>query len=470
MRRRSMVLFMALLASGCSTLDGGVVAARTDAVSKVAGVPYYLTTPAFRIDQKTLHSGKKAQVVNEIVVTAKADPSRRFEVGLEPGWFSSDNFSLSIAAGGNVTALSSKTTDETGRVIGEFAKLAAAVAKLALSAPSLKKVISDAEKEHLIASADATAAEAAIDALTAVIDETPKPSLAKALPKSELEAWGKVYKELRTAFIKGKDRSPAQGGRFEGLGELIEARDCIAPLIMPPGPGDKVAAEENTGIPICPQPEDIANAKKVISTVVVVVNAEDAIIRLYDELTKLDDFQDKIDAHKPGTVSSVLAALRKKYEAALAIAVDNPTKANKQAATKAAGKIKDAVELVLDADHELSGRALKKRRDVLVSFLDSKIDTSSRGNVWQSYEEFSKSLDAVLGAITTAVGETAPKKSETLPRATEVTTRIEDVYVDQHSAYLGQSDRKNRLKLAGARIKAGTADAVVIASPQKGGK
>lgn len=432
------ILLGMLMSTGCSSLKGGEVPKRDDQSEKVVGVPYYLTKPTFRVEQKTLHGGQKAQVVNEIVVTAEPDPASRFQVGLDPGLFSSDNFSLTISPDGRVTALSAKSTDETGRVVAETAKFAAAIAKLvALSATNVKAVFTDAETNGLISNAEATTATAAIDALMAVIDASPPPQLPPPLPKSDLRNWKKSYEKLRKILIQGTE---TRTGPFKGLGELIENRDNIAPSIMPPK-----------------EPSLVANVQ----------SAEKAILDVYEDLEMLDAFQSEVAKYKPGTVATVFAGLRKEYRAALAAAVHDP--ANKPAAINAAANIKDAIAIVLEADDELGKRGLGKRRDVLVRFLKTKIQPTSGGAAWKSYAQFSAALDSVYAAIAAAIGETPSSESKTLPLGTQVTTRIDDVFVDRHSMPLGPSDRKMRLKLAGARIKTGGVGAVIIVSPQKGG-
>lgn len=432
------VLFALLALSSCTTLEGRYIKdPKLRRIEPATGISYYLTKPLFEVHRRTLHEGKPAKPVSDVVITAVPDYSRRFEVGMRSGLFSTDSIEVNLTETGVISSLSAESTNVAGKVVAGLVNLVAQIAKVAggfaLAAKPgqppppteqdlLRATIRDAEKAQLITQAEQQAADQFVLSVFTdfpVADLTGNPDIDgfKVIAK-------KVLKHL-------------SGVGKPGLAYL-SVRQTLQKL------------DEAIGIPPPPL-RDVPDRYK---------SHEQTVIKRLAETERLEIAVDALPT--PESVAQVMTRLKRAVDVELAKRIAGAQ--NQRSFIKAVQDYKRAVKIILSADP--LGRGLGERRVLLTEFLKSPLPAGLATQKRSAYEQFSKELRDVSAAISALIGSATPPMSP-LPLATEVTSRIsEDVHVVRFSERIGDPDTLSRqVRVARARVRFGEAKAAFIVHP-----
>jgi hypothetical protein len=453
------VLFALSALVGCSSLEGRHVKAIEDIdgkpiIENAKGVSYYLTKPTFEIQRKTKNKGKSAQPVYEVVINAKPDPSRRFEVGMNQGWFTTDTFELNLSEDARVKSLTGSSSDQTARVIAGLGKLAAAVAGTVLkggvgdladlrpscSPPSdaprfsseLPGIFLIGSKNKLISSEESEQAVCYIDLCNKACPATPPPLI-------DSKKFIKIAKDLLKGLIETDSGDDTQA--FKGMKRRVK----------------DLEGKDFTGLP--------PSSDKALNDIIPI---EKNVIMAFNWIEILsNDIADENARNKSPSTVEIIAEIKKELDKAIAIAVKNPTTANKNKVDRKAEKLRDAINLVVKADEMVNGRGLSKRRDVLSEFLKRPIPQNARKGMSKRYSNYAAQLNKVMVAINNLIGAGGGSSTKAdLPLATEVTSRItRNVFVYRWNVALNQVELKKRMILAKARVTYGSSAAAVITFP-----
>ncbi len=432
MRSRSLGLVVLLVGSGCASLEGRFVAdGEPTSEDQAVGVSYLLTQPRFELQRKTLAAGKKATPVHEIVVAAEPDPSRRFEVGLSPGLFSSDSFEVVLAKNGTVTSLTSDSADVTAKVVAGLAEFAVGIVTLgAVPGPSGVGTGAPPPPHPLESARDAGVIGGAESAEALRI--TPKLANGTAT-----DAEKNAYKIVVTKVIKHLEDPEAKGSpHYPNVRERLDELDAAT------GGGLRDPVDDATEV--------------------------DAVLAAMRDLEAFEQSIAKLEPKPPPPVVKLMSDLKQALDVALAGRVAKRPGAD-AAFDKALAAYRRAVDLVLQADDALSKRALRTRRTELVRFLSKPIPDAAVLSEETAYAQFAAELNAVSSAIASVLGTSGSKPPEALPLATEVTSRIDEkVFVDRFLVPITPKALLDRhVSVARARVRVHQADAALVIHPKR---
>ena len=391
------VITVALLALGCSTLEGRKV----DADGEAVGIPYHLSRPTFSIVRKTTKGGRPAAPVFEIVVGREADPDRAFEVGMDSGWFTSDTFDVKVGASGGLESLGFESKDELAPTLAATVELlSTAAGYMALAAgPSVQEVL----KKQLSLGADAP----------------------------EIRAVGKVEEAMK----KGEVLEASSVATVTGA--IARARRLLKTNL-----GASLASMDSS------PPAEVERFRK------------EAFEGL-DSIMLLDAFAGRMNRASANALRTALQGHRSKVMASLAKAAGNPSDPGLVKEFEENLKTLDeAIGLVVAASDVQTGAALEAKRGVLNGFLGRAIpaDAGSQGAL--AYQRYADELDEVVKEIAAAVpqamsGGARPEATEVTSRIDR------GIHIDRHDKLLHGDALKNAEKLARARVAAGASAAIV---------
>lgn len=461
-----LVILIVLIQIGCSSLDGRYV--DNDVPEKIevaSGISYYLTQPTFEIQRKTTKDSKKAEPVYDLVIGGAPDPKRRFEVGMNQGWFSSDTFELNLTEDARVKSITGSSADQTARVIASLGVLAAEVAGaigtggtslLASTLPTpeeedkeIKKIFEAGRDADLIESKEFETAKCYIDHVNKIDNNCVKPSDGDYI---------KIADKLKEGLIK------TNTVKFTGIKtrvKILEETDLtgIPHQIVEESASVKKTKEktDTTGIVLQIKPVSVKEAEK-------------NVLNLYDWIKKVDETIVKAKGSTPPIPTAVEAISKIKKELDVAIAKTLKDPANRPEMLAKAKQFRDAVSLVVEADEKVNNRGLSTRRAMLSDFLKQPIPKGANGNVSKGYLDFASQLDKVMTAINSLIGSSTTESPESLPLATEITSRAtRNIFVYRWDKELKNEELNEELnekiKLAQARVLYGESEAVVITFP-----
>jgi hypothetical protein len=365
--------------------------------------------------------------IYELVVTPEPDPNRRFEVRLKRGWFTSEKFGISVATNGLIESLNAKRSDES---VGILAGLVGVAAKVFAAAVGMSEG----------------------DRTTKLIEPA---NNAGAISYLDYNKFLCTTGSPRSADCADNKFSDQQLVRF-----LADARDNHHIVRIRALVGD---LEILTTPPVsAPSSEISAKESEVIATFLDIQDLENWIKEVKAKLSVASS-----PVRSPG---EIMADLQETVQQELAKALNlNPIpNAPPAELTAALENLKKAIALILLADEKIHGLSLTERRNALIAFLKSSLPTSPSADYTKAYVNLAKELSAVQTAIQAVLPSPQAVETPTAPlrRATDVTSVIdEDIYIDPFDKPFDQATRADRIRLATARIKYGTAKAVVIRAP-----
>lgn len=437
------------------------------------GVPYALSRPRFSIQRKTLSGGKKASPVYEVVVSYEADVSRRFEVGMSKGVFTSDTFELSLDPTGRALALNSTRKDETGKTIAALVTAGAAATGVAAKAALLAK----AKGLPLVAG------------LCSQIKTLAKGPLKQL--DDQLKQLDDQQKQINDDRLKPEHDDIALNRRQEELDhekekltQQLEDIVCTkeeASIGANPSPPNGCKTPDSLDASCRKQIKGVADkARKLLTSKLCgrdtylekkeIVSTDPSILLMWKSILSVekltaDKGRNPDDPDPNEELAKELKRLRENADAAVAAAAKAPNDGEKKRAMEGAiDALRDAVEIVLNADERLNRRALGDRRKVLLKFLTANPPTGKRQA--EAYAQYSAQLNAVDEALQGIVPKPGVP-STPLSDATDLTSTIDrGVLTERYRRALTDAEVEDRVALAHAEIGLGCVRAVVITAPE----
>ena len=436
-RHGAWVLCLAL--AGCSELEGRRIRHETD-FGTAEGITYYLSKPRFDIEVRELRPGAPgkpdlpATTLYDLTVSPVADDSQRFEVGLNSGWFVADSFNVVLAEDGRLVSVGVKSADETSKSVAALGDFVAGIAAVAVGALSRSRAL-ETVKEKLDLEGDDV--------------ETQR---------------RKIEDELREKVGQYEAADTQESERL--LEEILLLLHALQALdVTDPRPASPVAERlsELLREARASLEERLRNAcdkyRKLIELGGTEKGLEEQIRDLYTDISKLPT-----SAPSPSPAQRIakhFAKLRTTLDEALADYVVDP--GNRTPFETALEAYKVAVEIALDADEEIGGRALLERRETLIEFLKAAIPVADPEGRGQSYGEFEKHLDEVDKVLAGVIGPAPRGKA---PGATAIGTLATRRFDNVHAIAARSRTQFGRARTLGlALVEYGGIGAVVVHMP-----
>lgn len=399
--------------SSCSQLEGHRVDSVATTARTGAGIPYVLSKPTFTISVRALKGDKDATPTHDIEIGTKPDPTQRFEVRLENGWFVSDELSVQLEEDGRLSSLGTKSTDKTAALIKGMTDLAAQVLDAA--------------------------------ALSSVNDL-----------QARLEAWqrrpGVSLTDSQIRLLVASHRylhgiSP-QPANFASASALVNG------LLPPLEDAAKDATRRHARSPSASTKTEVIDTYGLLET-----------LREMKWLLAQRSSPRSSSPSPSKRIADLLDKLNKTVEATLADYVENGTKRPFDDAVDA---YKIALARVLQAHKDFRGRDLVKERKAITDFLETAIATPPGTSHGDTFETVVKQLAALDAAVTKLI-TVAPKKKEkkVLPLGSDVVKRIDApdaVAVDRKVQPEGFA---KELLVAKALVEFGFRDGIVLHQPMQ---
>lgn len=375
------------------------------------GVPYYLTTPTFAV---SMTEGIGQESSYSIVIGARPDGSRRFEVRLREGLLTSDKLSI-VFDGSHVVSMNSQKTDQFGPTIAAIVQVGAAAVNVASKALAFFPAGAFAEKLNDFGEAPKRTIEQNVEDVEAI-----KKSLREYLcMKAGVEPAGLPDQEVSSHARKQLERI-----EHDAMRATVSYSD-----------------------------------KRVGDLRAFVKRLEDAM----NEATKARQ-----------RTSLAFGKLRAKLNETLAAAIEDPTK--QPAFWTARNQLVDAVKLILEADDALHGRALVGRREALVKFLTTPILGAGpatpplNADQLKNYAAFVQELQQVLGTLDSVLPAGTAPSGASVGNAVK-SRRIDDearikVYRARRRLGTNRSSSDALKVCATVRLYLGFDDAVFLVEPQ----
>ncbi|MBX3305913.1 MAG: hypothetical protein KF751_07650 [Nitrospira sp.] len=423
---------------GCASLDGRAVpSGKLSKAEPAKGISYYLPKPTFAILRKGLSGGKRAVPQYELAIGSVADESKRFEVGMSQGLFTSDTFDLKMGPGQTVTSLNSKRTDEIGPTFASLIGVGAAILPMVAKFGAL---LLDVDDDELL-----LAQILGVDQAKIYGDDTKylqgviTPGGSPTIDETKLDRWRASNAIIRKTLVGGR---PAIGGNPE-----IVKIEALLEVVM-----KGYAYPKTPSITTSTEDESISAAKK---------------IRQYEPvLTRIDDMEDEIGKVKKDTtkpIQRILASLQTKVHQEL-LSLINGTTTNKTAFNQALANLRAAIELIVESKDQHDRKLLLRKR-VLTEFLDRPFPARVDEDKANVYQKLGDEVAKVVTTISALLDGDPQQTADPLPLGTDVTSRIDKKIFYMRAVEQGMDDfklQKLQVPLAKTIMKYAGYEAVIV--------